>query len=272
MTSEEEFVVYMHSSENLDQYPQNTPGAFSNSFQPSIHLSDEYEVGLQNIIYSPKFDAILKDDTDFSIRIFTQFLNPDGSSYNGTGFTYLPTQNILGENIHLAIRALNDDFLKILKVNRLVDKTQEYVFKHNFRTNLVTFKDLIPPANSKYKKYKTKWIFSKDICRLLGCSENETFNPNFTLVPKLPEIEYLYIHSDIVSPSRIGSQQVHILDILPTKNTEVKNSTSLIYKPVTCNNINTISIKITTDRGKIVPFQTSVTVIIVLHFRLRRYK
>jgi len=270
MDTQDDFVVYLNSKANLDEYPRNRAGAFTNILNPNIVLNNEYEIGLQNIIFNPRYDVALPGDPDYSIRLFIEFLDANNQSFSGTGFTYYTAINISGDSKYLAIQSLNNDFHDSMIHNRIIDTSHKTIFKLNLRSGTVTFNNLKPPRDSQHKSYRTKWMFSKGVADLLGVSNNNSHTPLFIRPSKLPNIEQIFINSDVITPSRLGDQSIHILDILPTKNIYAKNTTSTLYKPNVHNVINDISIKISSNLGKEIAFNPEVTLLVILHFRLRR--
>ena len=114
MFIDDEFVIYLNSRENCNQYPNNRAASFTNNIIPNKILTGEYEVALQNIIFKPHFDAILGNDSDYNIKTYTEFLNSDGSSFNGTNFNYIPNKNITGKTVQEAVHSLNNDYVQTL--------------------------------------------------------------------------------------------------------------------------------------------------------------
>jgi len=271
ISDQNDFVIYLSSRENTNEFPCNRAASFTNKIIPGRILDGEYEVALQNIIFKPQFDAILKNDRDYTIKTYTEFLNADGNSFNATNFTYKPTRNITGDNLQQAVHSLNNDYNETLIRNRLIDKTNpSVIFRLNPFDNRIKFSDISPPETSNYSGYRTFWNFSDKMSRFLGLTENKTINPAFADAGQIEKIECLYVYSDIIYPSNIGNQAIHILDIIPTDIVSAKNTVSSLYKHVNKNVIDNISIKITSEHGKEVPFNESVSILAVLHFRLRQ--
>ena len=77
----------------------------------------------------------------------------------------------------------------------------------------------------------------------------------------------LHIYTDIIEPRYLGGQTIHLLDVIPMKNTFSKTGTLTMYKQVNTTLIDSISIKITDENGIAVSFTNYVHVTLVLHFK-----
>ena len=77
----------------------------------------------------------------------------------------------------------------------------------------------------------------------------------------------LHIYTDIIEPSYLGGQTVHLLDVIPMKKSFSKTGTLTMYKQLNTTIIDSISIKITDVNGDAVSFTNHVQVTIVLHFK-----
>ena len=82
--------------------------------------------------------------------------------------------------------------------------------------------------------------------------------------------DYLYVYSDIITPTRFGNQIVNILDAIPLPHeTTSKGVNPIMYKPVATSTIQSVAIKITNQNGKPIHFEDGHSVTCVLHIRPR---
>lgn len=269
-TKSEEFIVYLKSDENKGEFPNNTPSAFTNRLNPSIVLTSDYEVCLQNIICKKKFGAIPGNNSRYNIRVFVEFLEKNGTSRNATGFVYTPDVSISGKNIEDSIQHLDHNFRQNLIRNRLIDDTQGPIFQYNVFTQKVELKKISPLVNSKYSGYKIKWKFSSGMVEFLGIDDksNDSYRPVFKHPCSLYTPDVIYVFTDCITTSSICSQNVHILDIIPFgENVYAKNSVTPLYKDVNKSVLDSISLKICDEYGENVAFDDDVNIVAVLHFR-----
>ena len=59
METREDFFIHLISSENKNEFMKNKPSAFTNVLYSPNNLMDDFEVGLQNIIFEKSFDVIV---------------------------------------------------------------------------------------------------------------------------------------------------------------------------------------------------------------------
>ena len=62
MESRKEFYAYLSSNANNIEFPSNQNTEFTNNIKPTLHLQDEFDVALENIIFEPKIISIEKCD------------------------------------------------------------------------------------------------------------------------------------------------------------------------------------------------------------------
>jgi hypothetical protein len=268
---DEDFTIIIRSVDCRGQFPENRAGSFTNNINDKISLSGNYEVALQNIIYKPEFDAILKHNKRFSIWFTINFYNENSESYSGTSFLYTPLINIGSSHTSNCVRQLNQDLMDNLRVNKIIDHTHPPVLRYDARVNMVKYNKLTPPKKSKIMKYESILTFSKAMGEVLGLQEdtNSSSNPIFSRPVSIKIPESIFIYTDIIKATNIGDQSVNILDILPNTQMYAKNTVSPVYKQVNTSFIDTISLKLVDEFGSEVPFHQSVRVTAVLHFRRR---
>ena len=272
METREDFFIHLISSENKNEFMKNKPSAFTNVLYSPKNLMDEFEVGLQNIIFENSFDAIVIDSKKFSIYLHVeQFTEMRAFALNVTGLNYKPTKNLRGKNIHETIISLNNDIVTFLKHNEIIDNESDIIFRFDPFTNTVKFYDIKPPTNSQFISYKVKWTFSPAMMKLLGLivESNGTITPRFSFPGKIMAPNFIYVYCDIVSPIYLGNQNANILDIIAGPNSYAKNTVGTIYKSVNKNFIESISIKLCDENGEEVAFSENVIVTLILHFKPR---
>lgn len=271
-TRSDDFVIYLKSDESKHEYPTNRPSAFTNTLNPSIVLAGNYEVSLQNLICKRHFGAIPAKNNRYSIRLFIESLEKDGTSRNSTGFLYKPNVSISGINITDSIRNLDQNFRENLILNRLIDDTHAPIFQYNSSTQKIEMGKIHPMTNTRYSGYKVKWGFSPGMSEFLGVDtrSNNTYEPVFNRPCVLYTPDMVFVYTDLIHTSHVGTQSIHMLDIIPFgENMYAKNSVSPIYKEVNKSMLDSVSLIISDEFGEPVDFDESVIVIAVLHFRPR---
>ena len=91
-------------------------------------------------------------------------------------------------------------------------------------------------------------------------------------IPRLPnDNEVIHVYCDIVTPSMVGKQCVHMLDIIPSRGVYTKTSVMNMYKRVGPRRLEleSITVRMTNQKGDDIPFSPHVDVFAVLHFRQR---
>lgn len=267
---EDDFFVYMRSSENYEEFPNNSATGFTNLIRPPLILDDEYEIALHSYYYRPSYYSIKAYDKSFFINFNVECINKDGGTLNWFSYKYSPRRNIIGTSIPDAINLLNADLKQELIINQVIDESNEPILTYNTVENIVQMRQLKPLKSSEYKDYKIVYTFSDKMGILLGVGENETENPTFLKQPQLANVDLLMVYSDIIAPSSIGDQRVNILDIIPSTNIIAKNTVGSIFKTIQKRVVSEISIKITNGLNQPINFTTDVDMFIVLHFRLKK--
>ena len=267
--SSHEFVVYLRSISNVDEFPKNNANSFTNIIRPNRKLVSEYEVALKNIMFKPSYDAIVFDSSMYRIEMYIEFVSEGDRSLNFTGVKYKPTKNIAGDSWFKAISNLDKDLKDFLITNQIIDENHPSVFRYDPFLNKVKFNNLTPPENSKYNSYNVKWTFSEAMAKFFGLdmNTNNSFNPVFNYPGKISGPEAIFVYCDIIETSAIGSQAVNILDIIPMSDIYAKNTVDMIYKRVNRTFIDKITIQLYDQFGERVAFTDDVIVTAILHFK-----
>ena len=292
-----EFYVYLSSNANSIEYQSNKNSGFTNNIKPTLHLQDEFDVALENIIFEPKIIAIEKNDKNYNIQVNIHFTDKNGIYHKGYKVNYTPQNDIHGDTIDEVIYNLNIDFSQFLKKFSMIESAKDTIF---YMTDKYVHFNRIQPfdvvdSGSLDGKFIIFWKFGKNIQTLLGLSD-EFYGPslvekevstncldtlrktypldtNLKLLhssfrPKLPrQINCMHVYCDIIEPSYLGGQMVHLLDIIPMNHMYSKKGTLTMYKRVTRTILDDISIQITTEDGVNIPFASDVNVVIILHFK-----
>jgi hypothetical protein len=274
------FSIYLSSLGNSIEHSSNKANSFTNEIHPILNLQEEYEVTLQNYFFKPEFYSIIKNDELFQITLyFIYFLK--GATVKLSGHVYIPTENIYGANVEECIQNLEYDMREYFHKKQLIEK--EEVWHRNggifiFQKNIgrIVFPSLIPRSIEKeYDKVQLIWKFSKLAMLFFGLKYSQesitishtdsitaAFPPNI-----YPQLDYIYVYTDIVETSHVGGKQVNLLDIIPIRNISHKNITINSYKRVKFSNINSISISLNDQNGRKIPFIDGCNTVCILHFK-----
>lgn len=274
MENDEDFVVYLRSVSNLEDFPDNKATCFTNIINPPRRLINEYEVSLQNIFFEPSYDPIIKNSNLYKIELYIKLFTEDDSeiSLNSIGIRYRPTANIKGDNYFQAIQNLNEDFTSYLIQNEIIDEYHPTIFRFDTYMHIIRFTNIIPPQDSKFKKYSIVWKFSREMSHFLGLLESSNFteSPIFSYPGKISGPKLILVYTNIVEPSNIGSQNVNILDIHPMPEMHAKSMVDIIYKSVNRTLLDNINIQLCDQFGEPIPFKNDVVVTAILHFRTKK--
>ena len=115
------------------------------------------------------------------------------------------------------------------------------------------------------------WDFSPKFGELIGYLA-PTPSPIISHMspPRLPnDNDIIHVYCDIVTPSMVGKQCVHMLDIIPSRGVYTKTTVMNIYKQVAPRRIESITIRTPNRKGDDIPFSPHVDVFAALHFRQR---
>ena len=266
MESRDVVYEYLSSKFSKFDFPSNNPNGFTNVIEPSLKLDGTYDVALENIIFEPKINTITKFDERYIINIKVSFVTQNGGR-GGFSVRYIPMIDIKADNIYQLVQYLNNDLVYFLKRQKMIKKEQKHIFRLRTFSTLVEFKELKFEEN--YKEVEVRWALSENFARIMGVHD-PTFigKPVIVDPPKFPkQLNCMYIYTDIVEPTYLGDQSVHILDVIPMKHMMSKRGTLTLFKRVCKSLIDDISIKISDEDGNAVSFTEDVCINIVLHFK-----
>jgi hypothetical protein len=286
LSKDQSFYVYLNSAASYIAYPDNTLSTFTNRMNPCIELDNsdgDYYVGLENIFFPKGLYTIKKFDNNFNIKISLQYKDDFDNIVFAESFTYTPNENISGESIEHVIVLLNNDIVRFLKTQQIIKNEQDVIFYISNSMNIVEFSplDLIERTLdagglskfqiSKFHRH-VRWEFSEHIGDVLGITDLITFNPIAMRSPQMPKsVDNVYVYTDIINPTRLGEEQINILDILPLSNTYSKSVSNVIYHKVkSLSTISSISIQLLDVYGKRVPFHDGGNIVLILNFIKKR--
>ena len=129
---------------------------------------------------------------------------------------------------------------------------------------------LVETAQEGYK-IELGWDFSPKFGELIGyLAPGPSPLISHMGPPRLPnDNDIIHVYCDIVTPSMVGKQCVHMLDIIPSRGVYTKTSVMNMYKQVGPRRIESITIRMTNQKGDDIPFSPHVDVFAALHFRQR---
>ena len=302
----EDTYIYLSSIASGNTFPDNTSSEFENRILP-VHLDPnrEYEVGLSNILFPKYFYCIRGGDPNCGIDFYGRIKQSDFDDYDYKLYTYLPERNMISnfseKNIVSIARGINSQMMRELQVILGASYKDFFPYREIIYYDLdlervVVNESIASPDDDRV--YTDIFItFAPHIAFILG------FDPNFRYtvffqkfgeeVPVTPEAgkdlnqepikliaphvarpdsgnDYLYVYSDVISPTRFGNQIVNILDAIPLPHDVTsKGVNPIMYKRVALSHIQSIAIKITNQNGRPIYFDDGHSVTCVLHIRPR---
>ena len=264
-----EFYTYLSSKESIAEYADNTAASFTNKLARPIVLNGDYSVAVQNVIFNPMFYRLKMFDKHFSIKFKVKYFDDNNVKRHTATFEYFPSVNMQADRADVLIEILNNDMVQFMRRNRIIDPEQNTVINLRPYSSAITFTPIERPPESFYEKHVIRWSFSEKMGKFLGITELTSHQPKGIYRPVLPNRpDFLYIYSDIVEPSFIGSQSTHLMDILPVGDVYKKTNALNMYKKVNKNVIDSVSITIRDEEGNEAAFHHDVNMLIILHFKL----
>ena len=249
-----DFYICLPSNSSMDVYPENNPGHFYTKLPRDIDLSGmEYEVGLSEIIFTNSYVNVEKETLGLRIK-------PQKDS-NPVLLSLHPG---LYESTPELLNSLNN--LTKSQYGPGKNRIKFYFNKPTKRASLKIYDKgasaELSPGLAKLLHLKTdKWY--KGSHKYWGSGPVDIHEDTYTI----------YAYCDIVEHRPVGDVMAPLLRIIPTidKTAEVID---LIYEnphyiPLARRHFNSIEIRLATDKGKELVFESGKTVL-TLHFRPRR--
>jgi len=261
-----QFYITLPSDSSMKYYPDNTVAKFVTKLPEPIKLEGEYEVGLAEIIYPYTWYNINNINGDFWVAI--------GVSQGDVKFPILKKCVIETSNYNNV-----DEFIKHLnaQMKGAFDgvKNLNPVFNYNNGIRKIEFKiqrirhPLDGPDNRVF-------LISTPFKRRLGIIQSWHAmggNQLYTAEEEFNLNDYLnlmYAYCDVASFMCVGDTKAPLLRVI---NMNVHDGQAIRlsfpdihYVPVQKRQFETIDIRINTARGRLVPFETGRSVVI-LHFK-----
>ena len=102
------FHIYLNSSFNKSEYPENKNVQFTDSIEHAINLHGKFQVASENIIFNPSFLTVKKYDNRFYIIVYIEFINEE-DKVTSLIFKYIFQHDIKLENINELIDYFSRD-------------------------------------------------------------------------------------------------------------------------------------------------------------------
>jgi len=294
MDDAEDFYLYLSSRENLDLFNHNHADGFTNVIKPSRKLAGNFSVAVKNLIFEKDFHHQFLNQNkqhviEFELSYYT-VLNGEMYYTGNKRLMYFPPTFYVVKDPQVFITSVNTDLCKFVNdnirpsiVSNEFDKEQlppelDSIIKLNQETGFVEFGKISFPLRDVsagvYKNVECKWTFSRNLGKIFGLDEFSTMHPRPVTYMRIPpyELKTVLVYADFIEPSFLGSQMIHLLDILPMGETFFKTSDISMYKRVSKDFIDNISIRLISVDGSPIPFTESVSTLLVLHFRLDTFK
>ena len=283
--------IYVTSTADGDIYP-NTSTSFTNNIQTlTLDKDVEYEIGLLNVMLPRQYYIVKPGEPECGIHFEYGMKSAPGSSFI--------QWNTLSRSINVNILSSDTGYL-LLCVNNIITAFIEEVLHEDKHDLLKYFRDVLvdSPRNDHltmmcYIGYHPKIVYIKvsfdaRLAQVLGFLPNTGYDlfssPAWSEEPKAPthvrqyghapllengDVQCVLIYTDLVNPSRYAGKNVNILDAFSLSGGLTKCVHPTIYKPLKSKVIDSISIKLTDQKGRPIYFEEGYPVTCLLHIRSR---
>ncbi len=283
------FIMVLSSNESLKFYPNNEPSNFTVQFDKNIELQRNMEVALIETIFSDGNEHLKTEDKKI-ISIAKLNINRENV-------------HIMEININLSLSKIYDilslveelnETLSTITLKDVKDRIErsyvdngvyimiEYItmllptLNYNFTDNKLELKKgEIKAVLTEHEghtdelEWDLSWIFDNKLVSLI---EYLIHHPNSVRYesrakPDINIIRNYYIYIDIIKPSIIGSLKSNLLRIVSRSNINYKNSVEFknkIFIPVSKQLIESITVTIKDDKGKLINFHGDKIILILL--------
>ena len=283
--------IYITSTADGEIYP-NTSTSFTNNIQTlTLDKDVEYEVGLLNVLLPRQYYIVKSGEPECSIHLECGLkLAPEGSAIETRTLSGSINVNILSNDTGYLLLCVNNIITTLLKEMLDGDK---HIFLSYFKEVLA-----VNPTNDHlslicYNGYHPTVVFIKvsfdaRLAHILGFVPNTGYALFSSLrvheEPKTPSLVPRYGHApllkngdaqcvlfytDLVNPSRYAGKNVNILDAFSLSGGLTKGVHPTIYKSLKSKVIDSISIKLTDQKGRPMHFEEGYPVTCLLHIRPR---
>lgn len=268
-------------------FPNNTMAEYVTKLLNRVELEGDWEVGLSEILFSKTWYNVRNDEfliIDFPESTYTASTYPE--------FVHNQVQVSVSEGFYTSpaeiVNELNAQLEHIMQLSRapvshyeysklrIIEKTKDRKYwpkiEYNSKKNKVeialrpfqwiTFTDGLRRAFGFKKASKTIKSINDLPLTLFESERAIDLNAN---------LQAFYVYCDIVEGVRLGDTESPLLRIVDTGSESAghlarRHYQQPLYVPVRKKNFEQIEIKLLTDRGRPVPFESG-RVIVTLHFR-----
>ena len=283
--------IYVTSTADGEIYP-NTSTSFTNNIQTLTLDKDlEYEVGLLNVLLPRQYYIAKPGERDCCVHLeYGIKPTPQSTSIE---------RHTLSRSIDVNILS-NDIGYLVLCVNNMITTLLKEIFDGDKHHLLSYFKEVlaVTPTNDHlsllcYNGFHPRIVFIKvsfdeRLAQVLGFVPNIDYDLFSSLVvheePEPPslvpqlghapmmkngDVQCVLIYTDLVNASRYAGKNINILDVFSLSGGLTKGMHPTIYKPLKSKVIDSISIKLTDQKGRPMYFEEGYPVICLLHIRSR---
>ena len=237
----------------MDVYPENKPSHFYTKLPRDIDLGGkEYEVGLSEIIFTNSYVNV--EELSLGLRVQPKKDADWVTSHLHAGL-YESTEKLIASlnNLTKSLYSAGQNRIKFY-FNKATKRASLKVFDQDAKVHLTP--DLATLLHLDRITYKGPYKY-------LGAGPVDIHEDTYTI----------YAYCDLVEHRHVGDVMAPLLRIIPTidKSADVID---LIYEnphyiPLARRHFNSIEIRLATDKGKELIFESGKTVL-TLHFRPRR--
>lgn len=234
------------SNASMDHFPDNEPGHFYIKLPQTLTFSQDYEVALTEIQFANEHENIVEGEVYFEVFLYPHLLKK-------TKKFFVPR----GQYIN------NQELVEVL--NSL---TSQVTFHYDMTTKKITVKI----HDNVYLE------FSQKLADILGLAETKVSvltSPIKTAEHAMSineSFKSIFVYCDLVCYRPVGDVNVPLLRTLPPiydrRDIIHHVYTRPYYMPLKAFNINSVEVRLATDRGAAINFRGGLT-ILTLHFRPR---
>ena len=283
--------IYVTSAADGEIYP-NTSTSFTNNIQTlTLDKDVEYEIGLLNVLLPRQYYIVKTGEPDCAIQLECS-MKPTSQS---TGVESRTLSRSFDVNI-----LRNDTGYLLLCVNTLITKLLNKMLNGDKHNLLLHFQKILAvnPTNDHLSLFcyygfhpsivSIRVSFGTRLAQVLGFVPNMSYGlfaslsaheklkkpvtiPQHGHAPLLKngDVQCVLIYTDLVNPSRYAGKNVNILDAFSLSGGLTKGVHPTIYKPLKSKVIDSISIKLTDQKGRPMHFEEGYPVTCLLHIRPR---
>lgn len=269
-------IIYLTNLSDRDIFHRNAPWAFTNVLKVPLELKANlsYEVALRKLILPSERLLAWKNDSSFQLNIY----GLSGAHRKELLLEYRPIMG-MPPDYDLIIRRINtavsEELSKTLTENWMSKKIFQYsdVYDRIMYTD-VTMEDL---GDFGYLGFSV----AENLANFLGLKANAEYQlfPGIKLVaaPHKPlltgGVDLGIVYCDLVEPVRYGNTLTPVLDIFPIDSGNGGMTSGImhkyLYKRINKRIIDSISIKMTDQMGRLLRFEEGTSVTLVLHIRVK---